>query len=177
MASAGDRGSWDVLVARYARVVWAVARSFGLDAGDAADVSQTTWLRLVENLDKVREPAKVGAWLATTARREALRILRLSARSVPTSDGEFLDAHSDADVGLEHAAFLTEDRDQVVSALLMQLSPRQQMVLRLLHGPDQLSYQELSEVLEIPIGSIGPTRARALGQLRRLCQQAGITEY
>jgi len=176
-AAQGDQAAWDQLVERYSGVVWAVARSFGLDGRDAGDVFQTTWLRLVENVDRIREPERIGAWLATTARRESLRLLRLAKRVVPTGDEKVLEVDGTETIDLESAPFLSSDRDGIVTALLAQLSPRQQMVLRLLTGPEELSYQEISEVLDIPIGSIGPTRARALDQLRRLCLHAGITEY
>ena len=79
-AKAGDSQAWNALVDRFASTVWAVARAHRLSAADAADVSQTTWMRLVEHLDRIEQPERVGAWLATTARRESLRILRLGGR-------------------------------------------------------------------------------------------------
>src|SRR5215831_13070195 len=81
-ASAGDSDAWDELVDRFSGMVWAVARGHGLSSADAADVSQTTWLRLVEHLDRIREPERVGAWLATTARHECLRHVRAWRREI-----------------------------------------------------------------------------------------------
>ena len=81
-AAAGDSAAWDALVGRFAGTVWAVARGYRLSAADAADVSQTTWLRLVEHLDRIEQPDRIGGWLATTARRESLRVLRMSGRQV-----------------------------------------------------------------------------------------------
>src|SRR5215469_15461018 len=83
-AANGESKGWDALVDRFAPTVWAVARAHRLSAADAADVSQTTWMRLVENLHRIDQPERVGAWLATTARRESLRVLRLASRQTPT---------------------------------------------------------------------------------------------
>jgi RNA polymerase sigma factor (sigma-70 family) len=83
-AAAGDEAAWGALVERFTPLLWATTRSYRLDRARAADVVQTCWLRLVENLDRVQEPERVGAWLATTARRECLRALRLEGRELPT---------------------------------------------------------------------------------------------
>jgi len=85
-AAAGDQHAWNGLVDKFASTVWAIARGYRLNAADAADVSQTTWLRLVENLNRIEQPERVGAWLATTTRREALRVLRLAGRQIPNGD-------------------------------------------------------------------------------------------
>jgi DNA-directed RNA polymerase specialized sigma24 family protein len=79
-AAVGEQAAWDALVDRFGPTVWAIARAHRLNPSDAADVSQTTWLRLVENLHRIEQPERVGAWLATTARRESLRVLRLASR-------------------------------------------------------------------------------------------------
>ncbi len=175
-ARSGERAGWDGLVDRYAALVWAVARSFGLSAADATDVSQTTWLRLVENLDRIRQPERVGAWLATTARREALRLIRLSKRTVNVGQEREFDALAEDPATIENAPFMSADRRRTVTDLLTHLPHRQQVILRLLSADDALSYRDISRSLGIPIGSIGPTRARALEHLHRLCVQAGITE-
>src|SRR4051812_31229099 len=85
-AADGDQVAWDELVDRYNGLVWSVARSHRLSSVDASDVVQTTWLRLVEYLGRLQDPERVGAWLATTARRESLRTLRQSARLLPTEE-------------------------------------------------------------------------------------------
>jgi DNA-directed RNA polymerase specialized sigma24 family protein len=89
-ASGGDSRAWDALVQRYANLVWAVARSHRLSSADAADVSQTTWLRLVEHLDRINQPERLGAWLATTARRESLAAIRRGGRHVAVGTAEDL---------------------------------------------------------------------------------------
>jgi DNA-directed RNA polymerase specialized sigma24 family protein len=85
-AATGDRQAWDELVDRYSGLLWSIAMAYRLGRADAADVVQTVWLRLLENLDKLRDPDRVGAWLATTARRECQRTLVRTSRVLPTDD-------------------------------------------------------------------------------------------
>src|SRR5262245_64975338 len=85
-AASGDTAAWDELVERFGRLVWSVTRAHRLPDADAADVFQTTWLRLVENIDRIAQPGSLGGWLATTARRESLAVLRRNARILPTDD-------------------------------------------------------------------------------------------
>src|SRR5690242_5380626 len=85
-AARGETGAWDALVDRFSPLVWSVARAHRLGEADAADVYQTTWLRLLEHLRDLREPERLGSWLGTTARRESLRLRRERARVAPTSD-------------------------------------------------------------------------------------------
>lgn len=172
-AADGDKWAWDRLVERFAGTVWAVARGHRLNAADAADVSQTTWLRLVENLDRIQQPDRVGAWLATTARRESLRVLKLSGRQVPSGDDMELIQSPESDMAPE-GRLLAEHRDRTVAALVEQLPVRSQLLLRLLSADCPLSYRDISEALDMPIGSIGPTRARALEQLRKVAVRHGV---
>jgi len=169
-AAAGDRQAWDALVERFAGTVWAIARGHRLNAADAADVSQTTWLRLVENLDRIEQPDRVGAWLATTARRESLRVLRISGRDI--ASGEDLDIVPAVSTAPDHD-LLASERDRIISALVDQLPARSRVLLRLLSADSPLSYRDISEALSMPVGSIGPTRARALEQLRRIAARSG----
>ena len=172
-ASAGDSGAWNKLVDRFSPIVWAIARGHHLNAADAADVSQTTWLRLVENLDRIEQPERVGAWLATTARRESQRVLRLSSRQTPTGeDFEVLPDHTP--IQTMDQAITSQERSLLVNSLVDQLPTRSQVLLRLLSADSPLSYRDISDALDMPIGSIGPTRARALQQLRCLALQAGV---
>lgn len=172
-AAAGDRTAWNALVDKFAPTVWAIARGHRLSPADAADVSQTAWLRLVENLHRLHQPERVGAWLAVTARRESLRVLRVGARQAPTGyDFDVLAAPVPA--RSPEQAIATQEWGAVVAKLIEQLPTRSQVLLRLLSADSPLSYRDISEALNIPIGSIGPTRARALEQLRRLAVGAGI---
>jgi RNA polymerase sigma factor (sigma-70 family) len=169
-AAEGDRDAWDALVDRFNGLVWSVARSHRLSAVDASDVVQTTWLRLVEHLGRLQDPERVGAWLATTARREALRTLRHSARQMPTED--LPETAGDATLD---AALLLEERDRALWQAFGALSERCQTLLRILVADPPPSYEEVSAALDMPIGSIGPTRQRCLERLRGLAEGEGVT--
>ena len=175
--STGTPGAWNAIVDRFAGMVWAIARRHRLSAADAADVSQTTWLRLVEHLDRIEKPDRIGAWLATTARHESLRVLRIAARQGPARDDDFLDLVGADDIGVD-SAILTEVRDRELWELITALPPRCQLLLQFLTDEARPSYVEISEALNMPTGSIGPTRARCLEHLRRLAASRGISlEY
>jgi RNA polymerase sigma factor (sigma-70 family) len=173
-AAAGDQAAWNRLVERFNGLVWAVARAHRLAGADASDVVQTTWLRLVENLDRVQDPERVGAWLATTARRECLRTLRLSARVLPTETELLPDPGTDAPLG---AALLAEERDRALWEAFGGLSERCQVLLRLLVADPPPSYEDVGAALDMPIGSIGPTRQRCLERLRGLAETAGVSAH
>jgi RNA polymerase sigma factor (sigma-70 family) len=163
-AATGESAAWDELVERYARLVWAVARGFALSAADAADVSQTTWLRLVEHLDKLREPEHLGGWLATTARHECLRVLRRNGREIVGFDA---DLDFEAGEPTPEAVVLDTERDRLLWRSLGEISQRCQVLLRALATAPPPSYQDISAALGMPVGSIGPTRARCLDSLKR----------
>jgi len=168
-ARLGDECAWNALVNRYAGLVWAVARAHRLNDADAADVSQATWIKLYRSLDSLKTPAAVGAWLATTARREALRCIQRGGRTEPwPEERELADNGPDVD-----ARLLADERDALVLRALAALSERDQALLRLLAADPAPSYEEIGEALDMPVGSIGPTRARALERLRRKLAQLG----
>jgi RNA polymerase sigma factor (sigma-70 family) len=171
-AAGGDQGAWNQLVERYSRLVWAVARGHRLAHADSADVFQTTWLRLVEHLGRVRDPEQLAGWLSTTARHESLRVLRLGRRERPDEDvADGREANGHGDPGLEPALLAVEERASVAAAFA-RLSERCQALLRLVVAEPGLSYADVAGVLGIPVGSIGPTRGRCLDQLRRLLEAA-----
>ncbi|HEV2753269.1 MAG TPA: sigma-70 family RNA polymerase sigma factor, partial [Solirubrobacteraceae bacterium] len=154
-------------------LVWAVTRAHRLGDADAADVAQTTWLRLVEHLDRLDDPARVGAWLATTARRECLRVLRRCAQLVPHCD----DLPEPADDAAAHdSALLAQERDAALWAAFAGLGDRDRSLLRMLMADPAPSYEEIGAALGMPIGSIGPTRARALQRLRGAVECLGLTD-
>jgi len=170
-AANGDQGAWDQIVERYSGLLWAVVRAHRLSAADGADVVQTTWLRLIEHLPQIRNREGIGSWLATTARRECLRLLRSGGRCHPSDEMQLL-----VDASADHAeidsALLTAERDAELWAAFSRLPARDQALLRLLAVDSPPSYQEISAALEMPIGSIGPTRARSLERLRRELSRA-----
>ncbi len=172
-AAGGDQAAWDALVKRFSGLVWSIARSHRLGAADAADVSQTAWLRLVENLDRLRDPERVGAWLATTSRNECLRVIRRSGRQVPTDIEAAIDLEADETVAPPvDAGLLAGERDADLWAAFAMISERCQVLLRLLIADPTPTYDEIGEILGMAVGSIGPTRARCLEHLRR---KSGIT--
>jgi RNA polymerase sigma factor (sigma-70 family) len=171
-ATDGDRDAWNALVARYSGLVWGVARAHRLGDADAADVFQTTWLRLVEQLGSIRNPEGVGAWLATTARRECLRVLRVGQRHVLTDGFDLPDEAGDAALD---ARLLTGERNAALWRAFAGISDRCRSLLRMLVADPPPSYEEVGAALDMPIGSIGPTRARCLEQLRQRLAVVGIT--
>ena len=164
-AAGGDQAAWATLVNRFSGLVWSVARAHRLDQADAADVSQTTWLRLVEHLERIREPERVGAWLAATARHECLRVLRRSGRQVPTDLD--LDAPMDDESPAVESGLVADQERAALWRALDRVPPRCRSLLRVLMADPPPNYAEVAAALDMPIGSIGPTRARCLERLRQ----------
>jgi RNA polymerase sigma factor (sigma-70 family) len=172
-AASGDRCSWDALVALYGPMVWSIARRICRSSSEAADVSQTVWLRFVEHADSIKQPERVAAWLATTTRRECLRIVQRASRLVLVDDERDFDVENVSKVS--EAGLLATERDAVLWEAFGRLSTTAQTLLTLLMIDPPMSYQDISDVLDMPIGSIGPTRARILAALRRDISRRGVT--
>lgn len=171
-ARIGDQQAWRDLVERFTRLVWSVARGHRLSHADAADVVQTTWLRLAEHVHTLREPSRLPGWLATTARRESLRVIAGRRRETPDllPDEPMLDPSAEPEV-----VVLTQDRDARLWSAFSGLTLRCQQLLRILSSAPELSYNEVGAVLGIPVGSIGPTRGRCLETLRRRLAASDFT--
>jgi RNA polymerase sigma factor (sigma-70 family) len=170
-AARGEERAWEEIVDRFASLVWATARAHRLARDDAADVAQTTWLRLVENLDRIEHPERLGAWLATTARREALRKLRLGVRERPSDEPDLFEAPADNPVD---RLLLQRERDGALWEAFSWLSERCKTLLRLLVAEEEPSYEEVSAALGLPVGSIGPTRLRCLDRLQQRLARAEL---
>jgi RNA polymerase sigma factor (sigma-70 family) len=171
-AADGDRDAWNALVDAFDGVVWATARAHGLGGADAADVAQTTWMRLVGNLDRIHDPACLGSWLATTARRESLAQIRHAARVIPHGDDL---PEPPGEVPHPGARLIGEQRAVALRAALQRLAPRDRALLRMLATEPAPSYEEIGAALGMPVGSIGPTRGRALARLRAEAARVGLT--
>lgn len=159
----GDREAWDALVEQMSPLIWSITRNFRLDHATAKDVAQTVWMRLIENRDRIVDPDRLPGWIATTCRREAMDALRRQRRAIP-SDLSF--DVEDTGSSVEQVVLDGEDHREVMTAFAT-LDESDQELLRLLTIEPALSYQEISEVTGRPVGSLGPTRARALDRLRK----------
>lgn len=163
-AADGDPRAWEEILHRYSTLIWATVRSFRLQDADTRDAVQTTWLRLAENAHQIRHPQRLGAWLATTARRECLRIL-CHITSIPHPSQTVQEAATDPSTGPEHIVIETETT-QWLWEHIDELPPRRRAVLRALFTDNPLPYAQIATATGIPPGGIGPTRNRALQQLR-----------
>lgn len=162
-ARQGDERAWDALVEQFAGLVWHVIRGFRLPDAVGEDIYQTTWLRLAEHLDRIRKPESLGGWLAQTARNECLRAVKVGGRENLRDDMDLdvVDRSAPVDQGIED-----ETRNEILWRAFATLSEACQRLLRLLIADPPLAYEQVSGLLGISIGSIGPTRARCLAKLR-----------
>ena len=172
-AADGEQRAWQELVSRFGGLIASVGWRYGLGMADVNELQQTTWLRLVESIDRIRQPERVGGWLVTTARRESLQILRRSVR-YETGTETLLAMLPNVDERDPDAGPVAEEQAVAVRAAWSRLKPRCQEMLSLLITHDAVSYRDLSALLNMPIGSIGPTRARCLEHLRRLVAEEGV---
>jgi RNA polymerase sigma factor (sigma-70 family) len=167
----GEEQALDELVRLMSPVLWHVVRATGLDRDAAEDVVQTTWLALVRSADAVHDPQAVGRWLCTAARREAWRHARTSGR-VRASDDEDLDSRLPRQSSPENEVVLGDERARLWDAL-SRLPERCQKLLRIVATEPRPDYASISEELQMPVGSIGPTRGRCLDKLRTELVTAG----
>jgi len=174
-----DQKAWDQIVERYTALLWSVARAYRLGTADAADVVQTTWLRLLENLGRIQDPERLAGWLATTARRESLRTLRRAGRErvggLADAGGEEVETVRSTDPPVDEGLLL-EERDALLWRCFRKLSSRCQILLRVLVATPPPSYADVSAALGMPVGSIGPTRGRCVQRLRALASEAGLLD-
>lgn len=163
----GDQGAWNELVERYAPLAWSICTRYQLSRQDIDDVGQNVWLLLVEQIHNLREPAALPGWLATTTRRECLRILRARRRydhdGLPPED----QMPPDPGAGVTDEGLIAAERDAALRAAFAELPRGCRELLSLLISDPPHSYADISLKLGIAVGSIGPTRARCLDRLRR----------
>ncbi|MGZ8749486.1 MAG: RNA polymerase sigma factor [Pseudonocardia sp.] len=167
-AAAGHADAWAAIVARYTPMLRGRVRRYRLQDADAHDVIQVTWLRLAQNLDRIHTPAHLAGWLAAVANHECLRVLHEAKRTVVTAEAGY--AATDPDTGPEQLAVDALTRAEVratVGRAVATLPPRRRALVLALFADDGRSYARISRDFGIPVGSIGPTRARVLAQLRR----------
>ncbi len=178
LAAAGDQVAWNDLVDRFSPLLWSICRHFGLSSADAADAFQLTWLRLLENLDTIQDPARLPGWLGTTCRRECLGLLRPAKRVRPTDDDRLLDRLRGPSSSADQPVLIA-DRNARLWREFDRLDARCQRILRLLliePDGDRVSYELVASALDMPVGSLGPIRGRCLTRLRRLLDAEGISD-
>ena len=161
----GQREQIEPLVGLLNPLLWHVARACNLERSDAEDIVQTAWLQLVDRAGSIREPKAVVAWLGTTVRREAWKVSRTrrTSQSLDEQDTGF----EPVDPGFGPVDLLLQDETQrMLWEHVSRLSPRCQQILRVISRGGAPDYVALSEILGIPVGSIGPTRGRCLAALR-----------
>lgn len=166
-ATVGETWAWERLIDKYGRLIWSITREFKLAESDAADVFQTTWMRLIEHIDRLDHPDRVGSWLAATARNECLRFLASHKRLVLAKEDVVLDGPAESGGEIDEA-LLAEERAQIVRAAVAHLPWRWQRLMELLMADPPASYAEISDQLGLPVGSIGPIRGRCLARLRMM---------
>jgi len=168
-AAGGDSRAWQSLVDRYGRLIWSITRDFKLVESDAADVFQTTWMRLIEHIDRIEHADRVGSWLASTARNECLRSLAARKRLVLAHEDDSFDGPARHEPAVDEA-LLAAERAAGVREAMTQLPWRWQRLMQMLMADPPASYAEISDELGLPVGSIGPTRGRCLARLRVLLE-------
>jgi RNA polymerase sigma factor (sigma-70 family) len=162
-AARGDERAWSLLVGRFEATINAVTRRFGLSPADRDDVTQRTWLAFVRHIDRLGDHPALAGWLATTARHESLRVLAAARREVPVDDH---DIGAAPDAGAIDDELLAAERREALHRALNRVPEHEQRLMRLLLRHPGLSYDEISEALDMPKGSIGPTRGRCVARLR-----------
>lgn len=168
---AGDASALDDLVRLLSPMLWQVVRASGLDRTAAEDVVQTTWLTLVRSADSISEPRAVAGWLTTTARREAWRVSRQSGRQQPVDDETI--ARRLPDEPAPEGQVVLDDENARLWACLGRLNERCQRLLRIVAAESRPDYTRIATELDMPVGSIGPTRGRCLDKLRAELTLAG----
>jgi RNA polymerase sigma factor (sigma-70 family) len=162
----GEAAGWERVLDRYERLVFSIPLSYGLSSDDAADITQTTFTLLLEALDGLRADTRLSAWLATVARRHTWRLLAQRRRESVGAEDDLADNDT-----LGGSANPTARWEQVVwlEHALSQLDERcRALLLQLYFAPEQPSYAEVAAHLNMPVGSLGPTRARCLERLKQL---------
>jgi RNA polymerase sigma factor (sigma-70 family) len=175
-AAGGDPAAWDEIVERYAPLLWAICNRFRLSEDDRKDVAQNVWLLLVEQLGKLREPAALPGWLATTTHRECLRVVTAARKTERLGTG-LDDSLQFVDNTMIDEEYLMAERNAALRAAFAELPPRCQQLLSMLTKDPPCSYAEISDKLQVAMGSIGPQRARCLERLRKSSALAGFGDY
>jgi RNA polymerase sigma factor (sigma-70 family) len=163
----GDERAWAALVARFQPMLLCIAARSGLNAADAADIEQVTWIQLMRHADQVRDPDRIAGWLATTARRRSQRAAMVARREIPSTD-QVADGSPATSTNDDVETLVLRDQyEPGLERALRGLPDSYRRVLELLSADITPSYEEVAQAMDLPVGSIGPMRMRALRQVRR----------
>ena len=165
---AGDERAWERLLEKYERLIFSISLNYGLTTDDAADVTQITFTIFLQNLNTLSDEIRLAPWLATVARRHTWRLLARNRREAVNPDEDL--------AGNEALGGIMDDQDRSesiewLSHGLSLLDERcRRLLLALYFDAEQPSYAQVADRLSLPIGSIGPTRARCLEQMKQYLQ-------
>lgn len=169
----GDSGAWEELLDRYERLVFSIPLNYGLSREDAADIAQLTFTILIQSLDSLREDSRLGAWLATVARRHTWRLLDRNKRESAGKHEDLADSPKLLGASGPDAVEQWEMTEWLSQGLSELNEPCRNLLTALYFDPEQPSYAEVAERLNMPVGSIGPTRARCLKRLKEVLVEKG----
>lgn len=172
----GTGQAWEALILRYQRLIYSIPLRYGLTEHDANDIFQNVSLLLLENLSRLRDRERLGAWLVITTRRECWRLFHQHRQVSLDPETAYQDEQL-SDGQRSEDDFLVLESQVLVRVALAQLdSPCQQLLTQLFYTEPRPSYMEIAKLLALPEGSIGPTRARCLDKLMRILDKMGFSE-
>src|SRR5262245_28835557 len=172
MCLQGDAFAWEALILRYRRLIYSVPVRFGFEEADSADVFQAVCLKLLEHLHEIKDDRKISGWLATTTTRQCLHVKSLKNRETASEDSKLEEALTPGN-DLEEIRILTEEQ-QAVREAVEELAPRCRVLIAMLYFDSRSpSYDDIGKSMEMPVASIGPTRARCLEKLRTILRRRG----
>ncbi|HEY7263047.1 MAG TPA: sigma-70 family RNA polymerase sigma factor [Trebonia sp.] len=173
-ARSGEKQAWDALVERYASLIWSICRRSELGPDHTEDVAQGVWLRLVDQLGNIRDPAALPGWLATTTRRECGRVLREASRTRATAHAADFETVSGEQVNTAEDDLMAAERHAALREAVAQLPADDRQLIALLIADPPMPYAKISARLGIPVGSIGPKRLRCLNKIRHYPSVAAL---
>jgi len=171
-AAAGEESAWADLVENYSGLLWSIAARFRMVRGDAEDAAQMTWMCLFQNVEQLRAPEGAVGWLATTMRRNCVRVVRQRQREQLCDD--WTQWSVAADEGPLDSRVLVAERNRLLWEAVDRLPDRQRQLLCNLFNTDERSYGEIAAAMSTSVGTIGPARRRALRSLEALLAEAGV---
>jgi RNA polymerase sigma factor (sigma-70 family) len=172
----GSGQAWEALLVRYQRLIYSIPLRYGLPEHDANDIFQNVSLLLWENLGRVRDRARLGAWLVITTRRECWRMLRQRRQNGTMPDTEVLDENLSSGPLSEDEFLALERQTQVRAAIEHLESPCKELLTLLFYVEPRPAYSEIARNLNLPEGSIGPTRSRCLEKLMKILEDMGFAD-